>query len=116
MNGVIYKNKKIHPADDYDQIQKFIGMQRLVDLSSNEVCEDRCTNLYNRFVDQYGPNNQGLSSKMMGTLENFLLKLQNLKGGGEQAKKIQLMSTFALSLLKCAKEDPETCPYQDKIL
>ena len=80
------------------------------------MCEDKCTSLYKRFVEQYDKKlNPGLSDKVMNTLENMIAKFQTLNPPQEDAKKLKLFSTFALSLVKCAREDPATCPYEPKI-
>ena len=102
---------------DHHWMYKYFGMQTLVDLSNSPMCEDKCTSLYKRFVEQYDKKlNPGLSDKVMNTLENMIAKFQTLNPPQEDAKKLKLFSTFALSLVKCAREDPATCPYEPKIL
>ena len=108
--AIVKNSGQVEPSHPWDhKVEMMKGLKRITNLyKQDSQCQDKCSALYDLKLEQY-LSKPKLSPRILDVLEMILNK---------QVPESNMKKIFSVlkAILKCAKEEPEICPFQKMIL
>lgn len=90
------------------QVRKSMGMKKAMQLHVEPQCQDRCTLMYEKKRQEFEAQPK-LSSRLIRVLNMVLSKFS------DSQRTMKKVATLGAALLRCMEEDPDTCPFKNKL-